>query len=173
MAISISWPGPRPGPGPDLGQLAGSKRFRALRKALGPVHKAMSAKDERVLAYARERMLRMEEEGRRARQAAHDRHHLDTTGLRKGRIDRLKQLCEADGDAGSDRGRRAITMSVGDGSEATADDRADGDADGGEGGALRCHRHDAHDVCRDDSEMVRDAALSRGDRRPHLLLGHR
>lgn len=36
----------------DISQLTGSKRFRALRKTLGPIHKAMSVKDESVLAYA-------------------------------------------------------------------------------------------------------------------------
>ena len=80
--------------------------------------------------YARERTLRKEEEGRKARQAAHDRHHLDTTGLRKGRIDRLKQLCEADGDTGE--GGRAITMAADAGA---ASEAADGDqANGGDGG---------------------------------------
>lgn len=94
----------------DLTKLEGP-RYRQLRKALAPVHKKLSERDAAVLEHGRRRQLRKEEEGRRARQAALDRRHVDTTMLRKGRIERLKGLCdEGQGKllelkAGADRSR--------------------------------------------------------------------
>ena len=91
----------------DMSQLS-APRFRPLRKALEPAHAAMSERDAATLAYGRQRQLRKEEEARKAHRAAMDAKHLDTTGLRKGRIHRLKELCEQnDGGAG---GRLAIGM---------------------------------------------------------------
>ena len=60
-----------------------------------PVHRLLCARDARVLEYGRARQLKGGG-GARA-QAEMDRRHRDTTQLRRGRIDRLKQLCEEGG----------------------------------------------------------------------------
>ena len=97
----------------DLTQLD-TPRFRPLRKALGPAHVALSERDAAVLEYGRQRQLRKEEEARRAQRAAMDAKHMDTTGLRKGRISRLKELCEQGGGGGAGA-TLAIGMEGGDG----------------------------------------------------------
>eukprot|EP00793_Prasinoderma_coloniale_P001406 PRCOL_00005181-RA len=71
-----------------------SPRFRKLRKALQPLHEAHAQKHQEISEYARRRQLQREEDARRTRQAAQDKRHRDTTTLRRGRIERLKQLCE-------------------------------------------------------------------------------
>jgi len=81
----------------DPSRLLAGPRFRRLRKAFGPVHAAMSERDAAALENGRRRALRKEDESRRARQADADRRHLDTTGLRRGRIERLRGLCEEPG----------------------------------------------------------------------------
>eukprot|EP00854_Cymbomonas_tetramitiformis_P011882 gene11882-14034_t len=98
----------------DVAQYS-APRFRALRCALGPLHKLLHARQRDIGEYERKKKLRQEEAGRRARQAELDRHHRDTTRLRSGRISRLKQLCEE----GSDGPSLAI--------------EADGTNEGGEG----------------------------------------
>ena len=49
------------------------------------------------LAYGRRRQLRKEREARQSQQAARDRRHRDTTALRRGRIERLRELTERNG----------------------------------------------------------------------------
>jgi hypothetical protein len=106
----------------DASQFEGS-RFRNLRKALGKVHQALGQRDAAALEYGRRRQLKMEEEGRKKSKADLDRRHVDTTGLRKGRIDRLKRLCE-EGGGGSNGTLLAIGM------EGGADSNGGGDGQG-------------------------------------------
>jgi hypothetical protein len=88
-----------------------SARLRPLRCALIPVHQLLQRREAKVLEYGRARQLRKEEEGRRARQAELDKRHRDTTQLRSGRIERLRQLCEAGGGGRGDA--RLIEMADG------------------------------------------------------------
>eukprot|EP00928_Gymnodinium_smaydae_P042522 TRINITY_DN2860_c3_g2_i1.p1 TRINITY_DN2860_c3_g2~~TRINITY_DN2860_c3_g2_i1.p1 ORF type:complete len:683 (-),score=158.64 TRINITY_DN2860_c3_g2_i1:296-2056(-) len=64
-----------------------------------PAYEALRSRhfggEESSLKYNLSRQLRVEAEGRRARQKEHDRRHQNSTALRKGRISRLRDLCES------------------------------------------------------------------------------
>ena len=80
----------------DVGTLAHS-RFRAVRRALEPLHKRFVDRQAAILDLERKRQLRNEREKRQKSQAKADRRHKDTTRLRLERIRNLAELCESGG----------------------------------------------------------------------------
>ena len=66
--------------------------YRPLRRSLEPLNKRFADRTAAILEKERAKQLRREAEGRKARQAEMDRRHRDTTKLRLGRIERLREL---------------------------------------------------------------------------------
>ena len=112
--------------------LATDKRFRALRKALLPLHERHASHQASVVEYERKAQLRREAAARRARQAADDRRHRDTTQLRRGRIQRLQQLAV---DVSDEAAGAPPLLTAGDEGAERGDNTGDDSGEGG-GGAV-------------------------------------
>jgi hypothetical protein len=66
--------------------------YRPIRRSLEPLNRRFADRHAAILEKERGKQLRREAEGRKARQAEMDRRHRDTTRLRLGRIERLREL---------------------------------------------------------------------------------
>ena len=98
--------------------------YRPIRRSLEPLNRRFADRHAAILEKERGKQLRREAEGRKARQAEMDRRHRDTTRLRLGRIERLREL-ERGASNGGAAGALLLPGSDSDGGCGDTDGRGD------------------------------------------------